>query len=68
MKHPFFKNHGPFKIEELLKNLKLDNKENLSDYIVHDVKDLQTADKEHITFFHQKNIIYKHLKQMHLFV
>ena len=54
MKHPFFKNHGPFKIEELLKNLKLDNKENLSDDIVHDVKDLQTADKEHITFFHSK--------------
>ena len=54
MKHPFFKNYGPFKIQELLKDLKLDNKENLSDDIVHDVRDLQTAEKEHLTFFHSK--------------
>ena len=54
MKHPFFKNYGPFKIQELLKDLKLDNKENLSDDIVHDVRDLQTAEREHLTFFHSK--------------
>ena len=54
MKHPFFKNYGPFKIQELLKDLKLDNKENLSDDIVHDIRDLQTAEKEHLTFFHSK--------------
>ena len=54
MKHPFFKNYGPFKIQELLKDLKLDNKENLGDDIVHDIRDLQTAEKEHLTFFHSK--------------
>ena len=52
MKHPFFKNYGPFKIEDLLDNLKLNNIENLSDDLVHDIRDLQTADKEHLTFFH----------------
>ena len=54
MKHPFFKNYGPFKIEDLLDNLKLNNIENLSDDLVHDIRDLQTADKEHLTFFHSK--------------
>ena len=54
MINPFFKNYGPFKIKELLEDLKLDNKENLSNDIVHDIKDLQTADKEHLTFFHSK--------------
>ena len=54
MKHPFFKNYGPFKIEDLLNDLKLKNIENLSDDLVHDIRDRQTADKEHLTFFHSK--------------
>ena len=54
MKHPFFKNYGPFKIKDLLDDLKLNNIENLSDDLVHDIRDLQTADKEHLTFFHSK--------------
>ena len=54
MKHPFFKNYGPFKIKDLLNELKLKNTENLSDDMVHDIKDLQTANKEHLTFFHSK--------------
>ena len=54
MKHPFFKNYGPFKIKDLLNDLKTNNKDNLIDGIVHDIKDLQTAHKEHLTFFHLK--------------
>jgi len=54
VKHPFFKNYGPFKIKNLLNDLKLNNIENLSDDMVHDIKDIQTANKEHLTFFHSK--------------
>ena len=54
MKHPFFKNYGPFKIKDLLDDLKLNNIENFSNDLVHDIRDLQTADKEHLTFFHSK--------------
>ena len=54
MKHPFFKNYGPFKIKDLLDDLKLNNIEDLSDDLVHDIRDLQSADKEHLTFFHSK--------------
>ena len=54
MKHPFFKNYGPFKIKDLLDDLKLYHIENLSDDLVHDIRDLQSADKEHLTFFHSK--------------
>ena len=55
MKHPFFKNYGPFKMKDLLNDLKKSDLDNLNDDgIVHDIKDLQTADKEHLTFFHSK--------------
>ena len=54
MKHPFFKNCGPFKIKDLLNDLKLNNLENLNDDVIYDIKDLQTSDKDHLTFFHSK--------------
>ncbi|MDC3040180.1 UDP-3-O-(3-hydroxymyristoyl)glucosamine N-acyltransferase [Candidatus Pelagibacter sp.] len=54
MKHPFFRNYGPFKIRDLFNDLKSSDIENLNDDMVHDIKDLQTADKEHLTFFHSK--------------
>ena len=54
MKHPFFKNYGPFKIKDLLSDLKSNNIENFSDEMIHDIKDIQTANKEHLTFFHSK--------------
>ena len=54
MKHPFFRNYGPFKIKDLFNDLKSSDIENLNDDMVHDIKDLQTADKEHLTFFHSK--------------
>ena len=54
MKHPFFKNYGPFKIINLLKDLKLNNFNDLDNGLVIDIKDLQSAEKEHLTFFHSK--------------
>ena len=54
MKHPFFKNHGPFEINELLKDLNIEYIKNLDNDLINDIKDLQTADKEHLTFFHSK--------------
>jgi UDP-3-O-[3-hydroxymyristoyl] glucosamine N-acyltransferase len=54
VKHPFFKNQGPFKLFDLLKDLKLNNIKNLGNNLLTDIKDLQTAQKEHLTFFHSK--------------
>jgi UDP-3-O-[3-hydroxymyristoyl] glucosamine N-acyltransferase len=54
VKHPFFKNYGPFKIIDLFKDLKFKIAENLNNDLVVDIKDLQTADKNHLTFFHTK--------------
>ena len=54
MKHPFFNNSGPFKILDLLKDLQLKITDNLNNDLILDVKDLQNADKNHLTFFHSK--------------
>jgi len=54
VKHPFFKNYGPYKIINLLKDLKLNNFNDLDNGLVIDIKDLQSAEKEHLTFFHSK--------------
>ena len=54
MKHPFFKNHGPLKINDILKDLNVKNDESFKNNLIIDVKDLQTANKEHLTFFHSK--------------
>ena len=54
MTNPFFKNHGPFKIKEILEFILL--KQNMSnDDEIHDVKDLVTSSKNDLTFFHNKN-------------
>ncbi len=54
MKNPFFKNFGPFKIIDLLKDLKLNYEEHLGNDLINDVRDLSTADKDDLTFFHSK--------------
>jgi len=54
VKHPFFNNNGPFKLIDLLKDFKLKITENLDNDLVTDIKDLQNADKSHLTFFHSK--------------
>ena len=50
----FFKNKGPFKIEKLLKLSGIDNNENFIKPKISDIRDLSTATKDDITFFHSK--------------
>jgi UDP-3-O-[3-hydroxymyristoyl] glucosamine N-acyltransferase len=52
--NPFFKNRGPFKIEKLLKLSCINNNENFIKTKILDIKDLSTASKNNITFFHSK--------------
>jgi len=52
--NPFFKNKGPFKIEELLKLSGIVNNENFVKSKISDIKDLSVATKDNITFFHSK--------------
>ena len=61
MANPFFKNHGPFKILDLIKILKLKDLKIDYDLDVLDIKDLYSSKKGDITFFHSKK--YKVLAQ-----
>ena len=54
MVNPFFKNNGPFKFKEILKDLDLKLDENNEDLIITDIKDLQNSQLNEITFFHSK--------------
>ena len=54
MNNPFFKNYGPFKIDDLLEYLNLSNTNNYKTDLIHDVKDLTSAKKNELTFFHSK--------------
>ena len=55
MINPFFKNHGPFDILEILKLLKInhDDIQNNKEKVC-DIKDLFNSTKKNITFFHSK--------------
>ena len=54
MNNPFFKNNGPFKIDDILKYLNLSNSNQFSIDLIHDVKDLASAKSNELTFFHSK--------------
>jgi len=54
MVNPFFKNNGPFKFNEILKDLNLEYDEKNKDLSIVDIKDLQNSEKNEITFFHSK--------------
>ena len=54
MTNPFFVNHGPFKINEILGFISLNSNEP-NDHEIHDVKDLVTSTEKDLTFFHNKN-------------
>tara|TARA_B110000259_G_scaffold87894_1_gene102247 strand:+ start:120 stop:1100 length:981 start_codon:yes stop_codon:yes gene_type:complete len=54
MSNIFFKNHGPFEIEQLLKLSKIINKKNFKKLKVTDIKDLVNANDSEISFFHSK--------------
>ena len=53
MSNPFFINCGPFNISEIFDTLKIKTKLN-KNQIVKDIKDLFSAEKNCITFFHKK--------------
>ena len=53
MKNPFFKNHGPFSILEIIKLLKI-NLQTAHKQEVKDISDLINASENDITFFHSK--------------
>ena len=57
MKNPFFKNKGPFKIENLLKLSGLKNPNRLKNYKLYDIKELSTSTSKDITFFHSKKYL-----------
>jgi UDP-3-O-[3-hydroxymyristoyl] glucosamine N-acyltransferase len=59
MSNSFFKNNGPFKIDQLLKLSDIPNRDNFIKIKVTDIKDLANAESSEITFFHSKN--YEHL-------
>ena len=54
MSNPFFKNHGPLKISEVLKFLNLNINDLNPDQEIKDIKDLTSSTNEDITFFHSK--------------
>ncbi len=54
MSNPFFKNHGPVIISNILKTLNIIDDINYKDQKINDIKDLISANKNDITFFHSK--------------
>ena len=56
MINPFFKNTGPHNINFLLKTINLKNY-NLPDDRITDIKDLNSSQKNEITFFHSKRYV-----------
>ena len=52
--NPFFKNYGPYKIDNILKSNNIENKFDYKSTQVYDVKDLVTSTNHDITFFHSK--------------
>ena len=56
MNNPFFKNTGPHNINFLLKSINL-NKNDLPDDKIADIKDLNSSQKNEITFFHSKKYL-----------
>ena len=58
MSNPFFKNHGPFKVSEILNILNIKLNDLNTNKEIKDIKDLLTSSREDITFFHSKKYNY----------
>jgi len=54
MDNHFFKNYGPFRLRDILKDLNLENIDKHLDHDITDIKDLQNSKSNEITFFHSK--------------
>ena len=68
MDNPFFKNNGPFKFRDILKDLNLKNDQINQDQNIIDIKDLQNSKSNEITFFHSKKYKIAAIIQKLLFV
>ena len=55
MINPFFKNIGPFDIENLLGKINIENKQSFKKDKIYNVSDLTSATNKDLTFFHSKN-------------
>ena len=58
MDNPFFKNNGPFKLNEILKDLNLKSDKKNKDLDINNINDLQNSQLNEITFFHSKKYKY----------
>ena len=56
MSNPFFLNKGPVSLFKIIELLNISNVKK-NDFNFHDIKDLQSANKDSITFFHSKKYI-----------
>ena len=54
MNNPFFKNYGPFKVRDLINEINYFEDKNISNSLIEDIKDLVSAESNHLTFFHSK--------------
>ena len=54
MINPFFKNNGPFNIDDILQLLNLNHPKIVNNQKIIDIKDLLTSKENEITFFHSK--------------
>ena len=57
MNNPFFKNVGPFKINDIFDFLNISNYDNFKSDLIYDVKDLSSAQKDELTFFILKSTL-----------
>lgn len=55
--NPFFKNHGPISLLDILKRLNINNSVINLNTKIDDIKDLYTSNKTDITFFHSKKYL-----------
>ena len=54
MTHPFFNNQGPFKIKDIIKSISASSSVKNPNFEVYDIKDLFSASRNSISFFHSK--------------
>ena len=54
MSNPFFKNHGPLKLSEIINILNIDIDATHRDKKIHDINDLFSSNENDVTFFHSK--------------
>ena len=57
MSNPFFKNHGPFLVSDVLKIINVETNNVKKNAEVKDIKDLYSSNDSDITFFHSKKYL-----------